>query len=58
MTKFEKALENTEALKRVLIKESVKRVLIKELCPVDFGMENNCKMSKDCEECWNQEVES
>ena len=48
MTKLEKALENTEA---------VKRVFIKELCPVDFGLEDNCKMSKNCKECWNEEVE-
>ena len=48
MTKLEKALENTEALKRVLIKK---------LCPIDFGMENNCEMYKLCEDCWNQEVE-
>ena len=47
MTKLEKALENTEA---------AKRAIIKELCPVDFGMENNCKVSRDCEKCWNPEV--
>jgi hypothetical protein len=48
MTKLEKALEDMEA---------VKRVFIKVLCPVDFGMENNCKMSNDCEDRWNEEVE-
>ena len=47
MTKFEKALEDMEA---------VKRVFIKVLCPMDFGMENNCKMYKICEDCWNEEV--
>ena len=46
MTKLEKALENTEALKRVLIRE---------YCPAFFGLENNCNM--DCEVCWNEEVE-
>ena len=57
MTKLEKALENMEAVKALENMEAVKRVFIKGLCPVDFGMENNCRMSKDCEDCWNQEVE-
>ena len=46
MTKLEKALENTEA---------VKRILIREYCPAFFGLENNCE--GDCEKCWNEEVE-
>ena len=45
MTKFEKALEDMEA---------VKRVLIREHCPAFFGLENNC--DGDCEECWNGEM--
>ena len=52
MTKLEKALE--KALENT---EAAKRAIIKELCPVDFGLKNNCKKSKNCEECWNQEVE-
>jgi len=47
MTKLEKALENMEA---------VKRVLIREYCPAFFGLKNNC-IDGDCEDCWNEEVE-
>ena len=49
MTKLEKALENTEA---------VKRVLLREFCPAFFGLKNNCDTALgDCEKCWNQEAE-
>ena len=40
MTKLEKALENIE---------DVKRVLIQEFCPAFFGLKNNCNIARDCE---------
>ena len=48
MTKLEKALENIE---------DVKRVLIQEFCPAFFGLKNNCNIARDCEKCWNQEAD-
>ena len=53
MTKLEKAMENTDVTKRVLVENS---------CPLDFGLED-CEHNPEtgctlcCEDCWNQEVE-
>ena len=53
MTKLEKALENSEEVKRVLVENS---------CPSEFGL-LDCEYSHDtlcslsCEDCWNEEVE-
>lgn len=52
MTKFEKALENMEEVKRILIENS---------CPLEFGLED-CEFNPEsgctlcCEDCWNEEV--
>ena len=54
MTKLEKAMENTDVTKRILVENS---------CPSEFGLkdcEDNAETwcSLSCEDCWNQEVES
>jgi len=54
MTKLEKAMENIDVTKRVLVENS---------CPSEFGLED-CEYNPEtgcslyCEDCWNQEVES
>jgi hypothetical protein len=54
MTKLEKAMENTDVTKRVLVENS---------CPSEFGLED-CEFGPQsgctlcCEDCWNGEVES
>ena len=53
MTKLEKAMENTDVTKRVLVENS---------CPSEFGLED-CEFNPEsgcslcCGDCWNQEVE-
>ena len=53
MTKLEKALENMEEVKRIIMEKS---------CPLEFGLED-CEDNPEtgcslcCEDCWNQEVE-
>lgn len=52
MTKLEKALENREEVKRILIENS---------CPSEFGLKD-CEFNHEsgctlcCEDCWNEEV--
>ena len=53
MTKLEKALENIEEVKRIIMENS---------CPSEFGLEDcedkpemGCSLC--CEDCWNEEVE-
>ena len=52
VTKIEKALENREEVKRILVENS---------CPSEFGLkdcednhESGCTLC--CEDCWNEEV--
>lgn len=52
MTKIEKVFEDTRTIKLL------ERVLLREFCPAFFGLKNNCNIARDCEKCWNQEVES
>ena len=53
MTKLEKAMGNTDVVKRVLIENS---------CPSEFGLED-CEFNPEtlcslcCKDCWNEEVE-
>lgn len=39
--------------------EEIRELIISELCPYDFGLSdrdiNSC--GKDCNECWNEEME-
>lgn len=46
MTKLEKALENIEKVKRIIMENS---------CPSEFGLENHC--SANCELCWSREFD-
>jgi hypothetical protein len=52
MTKLEKAMKNTDVVKRVLIENS---------CPSEFGLED-CEYNPEtwcslcCSDCWNEEV--
>ena len=52
MTKLEKALENIEEVKRIIMENS---------CPSEFGLED-CEFNPEsgctlcCEDCWNGEV--
>lgn len=72
MTKLEKALENREEVRRLLImtkleialesRQEVKRILIENACPSEFGLkdcENNPETgcSLCCEDCWEMELE-
>ena len=52
MTKLEKALENMEEVKRIIMENS---------CPSEFGLKD-CEDNPEtwcslcCSDCWNQEV--
>ena len=52
MTKLDKALQNIDVTKRVLVENS---------CPSEFGLED-CEVNPEtwcslcCEDCWNEEV--
>ena len=48
MINLDKAFEN---------KEEVKRILVENSCPSDFGFEKHCSIEPDCETCWSREVE-